>query len=304
MTERRRATSVEEYHAIEARLFAPPQADNAKDAKDAKDADAPKPPPFEVRASDVFITPFAKSGTTWLQQMFHALRTRGDMSFTDISGVVPWLEISPMLDIDVNAEQRANPRGFKSHARYEDLPAGARYIVSIRHPADVAYSMYKFMDGWFIEPGSIAVDDFVRGTFLKSGNYFKHLLSWWGQRDNPDVLFLVYEHMKEDLEGTIRAVAEFCDLTLDDELMSITSEHASLAFMQQYKDRFDDALLRAKTEETVLPPGSDSAKVRQGQVGERAHISDAVLQEIHAQWQEQVTAKLGFADYEALIAAT
>lgn len=290
MSERRRATSIEEYRAIEARLFAPPGGEGAA-----------KPPPLQVRGTDVFITPFAKSGTTWLQQIFHTLRSRGDIDFDDISGVVPWLEVSPMLGIDVNAEQRGNPRGFKSHAKFEDLPQGAKYIVSIRHPADVAYSLFKFMEGWFIEPGSIAVDDFVRGTFLKGDGYFEHLLSWWSQRDNPDVLFLVYEHMKDDLEGTIRMVAQFCDLPLDDELMSITREHASLAFMQQYKDRFDDALLRARTEETVLPPGSDSAKVRSGKVGERALMSDAVVAEIQTLWQEKIASAIGFADYESLI---
>ena len=32
----------------------------------------------------VIITPFAKCGTTWLQQMVHSLRTGGDLDFDDI----------------------------------------------------------------------------------------------------------------------------------------------------------------------------------------------------------------------------
>ena len=66
-------------------------------------------------------------------------------------------------------------------------------------------------------------------------------------------------------DSTNRAV---CGYALDDELLAITLEHSSLAFMQAHKDRFDDAMLRARSEEEVLPPGSDSAKVRAGQVGE------------------------------------
>jgi aryl sulfotransferase len=290
MSDRRRATNLAEYHAIEGKLFAPPKNS------------AQKPPALQVRADDVIITPFAKSGTTWLQQIFHTLRTRGDMNFEDISAVVPWLEISPMLGIDINAEQRANPRGFKSHGKWEDLPRGARYIVSIRHPTDVAYSMFKFMEGWFIEPGTINVDEFVRGVFLKGNNYFDHLVSWWSHRCDPDVLFLTYEHMIKDLDGTIVAVAEFCDLPLDDELMSITREHASLGFMQQHKDRFDDALLRAKTEEDILPPGSDSAKVRTGNIGEGTSMSKNVIKDINQRWQEKIEKTLGFPNYEALLA--
>ena len=67
--------------------------------------------PYRPLSTDVIITPFAKCGTTWLQQIFHTLRTRGDMDFDDISRVVPWIETAPMLGIDLNAAQRAEPRG-------------------------------------------------------------------------------------------------------------------------------------------------------------------------------------------------
>jgi len=39
---------------------------------------------------------------------------------------------------------------------------------------------------------------------------------------------MAYEHMKEDLIGTIRKVADFMEIELDDSLLSITEEHASL----------------------------------------------------------------------------
>jgi hypothetical protein len=37
---------------------------------------------FRPRPSDVIISPFAKCGTTWLQQIVHSLRTGGDMVST------------------------------------------------------------------------------------------------------------------------------------------------------------------------------------------------------------------------------
>ena len=56
---------------------------------------------WRPRPSDVVISPFAKCGTTWLQQTFHTLRTRGDMDFDDISRVVPWIETSTLLGLDL-----------------------------------------------------------------------------------------------------------------------------------------------------------------------------------------------------------
>ena len=107
--------------------------------------------------------------------------------------------------------------------------------------------------------------------------------------------------MREDLEGTIRRIAAFIDIALDDELLAITLEHASFDFMNRHKDRFDDAMLRALSEESILPPGSDSAKVRAGKVGATT-LGDQVIAALDQAWQEHVTPITGFASYEALIA--
>ncbi len=268
---------------------------------------------IKLRPTDIVISPFGKSGTTWLQQMAHTLRTRGDMDFDDISRVVPWIETSTDLGLDLDAGQKANPRLFKSHLDAHRAPKGGRYISACREPADAVYSMYKFMEGWFMEPGSIALDDFARGTFIargivpgsEGGDYWTHLLSWWDRRNDPDVLFLAYEHMKEDLAGTIRRVATFMGIRLDDELLAITKEHASLAFMQQHKDRFDDKLIRERAVAVEgLPAGSNSSKVRTGQVGEaRRLLGPEVAAELDAVWQKRITPELGFASYADMIAA-
>ena len=255
----------------------------------------------QLRYDDIVISPYAKCGTTWLQQIVHTLRTRGDMDFEDISSVVPWIEMSKLLNIDLDAEQVANPRAFKSHLEYAQIPKGGRYIVSIRDPKDALYSSYRFMEGWFIEPGTISLDDFARRDFMRSRAYWQHLKSWWEQRNESNVLFLVYEHMKQDLDSTIQRVAEFVDVPLDDELLDITLEHASLPFMLKYKDRFDDALLRDLSEEKCnLPPESDSAKVRKGEIGEYEFEANLAM-ELDEIWKEEITAELGFADYASLI---
>src|SRR6476620_10468462 len=113
---------------------------------------------FVPRPTDVVIAPFAKCGTTWLQQMVHSLRTGGDLDFDDVSRVVPWIETAQDLGLDLDAEQRGEPRAFKSHLSYDQVPADARYIVSIRDPRDALVSAYRFFEGWFFEPGSIDIE--------------------------------------------------------------------------------------------------------------------------------------------------
>ncbi|MGZ0176478.1 MAG: sulfotransferase domain-containing protein [Acidimicrobiales bacterium] len=283
---RQRASSLDELDSILAQMSDP-------EAGKASIVD------FLPRPTDVVITPFGKSGTTWTQQIVHTLRTRGDMDFDDISRVVPWIETSRILGLNINAEQRATPRAFKSHLDFDKVPKGATYINVIRNPVDAAYSAFKFMEAWFIEPGTITADAFVTGR-VANGGYEKHLTSWWPRRDDENVLYLVFEHMKQDLEGTIEQVAAFIGIDLDQELRNMTLEHASLPFMQKHKDRFDDALMRERSEKSVLPAGSDSSKVRAGQVGDHG-LSEETVETIAGLWRELVTPETGFDTYEALV---
>ncbi|MBT5701731.1 MAG: sulfotransferase domain-containing protein [Gammaproteobacteria bacterium] len=285
----KRATSLAELRAITQPLFS--AAGYAKGLS------------LKLRPTDVVITPFSKSGTTWTQQIVHTLRTRGDMDFDDISRVVPWIETSVSLGLDLDAEQRANPRAFKSHLSADLVPKGGRYINVVRNFGDAAVSFYKFNEGWFLEPGCVPIDEFVESQIMRDDNYFKHLLSWWPRRNEPDVLFLAYELMLRNSSSTIERIAEFIGINLDQELLALTLEHSSLPFMLAHKNRFDDALMRTKSEEmSNLPTGSDSAKVRDGRVGSRTILSNRTLARIDETWREQITPVLGFNNYDEMLA--
>jgi hypothetical protein len=290
----RRATTMAEFGALSARL--------------AGQDGIMRGLAFRPRPTDVIIAPFGKCGTTWLQQIFHTLRTRGDTDYDDISAVVPWIEMAAALGQDLEAEQRAEPRGFKSHLGWDAVPKGGRYIVSIRDPRDALVSMYRFMEGWFIEPGAIPLADFAREGFMRTrpgGSYWSHLASWWAVRHDSAVLLLSYEQMNRDPEAAIRRVAAHCGIALDDELLAITLRNSSLEFMLAHKDKFDDLGMRLLSERNCdLPPGSDSAKVRQGKVGSyREELSESLIAEMDALWTTHITAQFGFSDYAALEAA-
>ena len=292
MTEPRRAHTMAEMNELQGRMM--------KLADIMTSINAYKP-----RSTDVIITPFGKCGTTWLQQTFHTLRTGGDMDFDDISRVVPWIETAVALGLDLEAPQRAEPRGFKSHLSYTQVPKGAKYVVSLRDPKDAFVSMFRFMEGWWIEPGKISYEEFLEPRLKgrsQGQDYWSHLVSWWEQRDNPSVLLFSYEQMTADPAASIRKLAAFCDITLDETLLATTLERSSLAYMLRYKDRFDDAMMREISEARGgLPKGSDSAKVRKGGVGgHKQELPVSVSRALDEVWATDVLPKTGFADYQSL----
>jgi hypothetical protein len=289
--EKRRAQSMEELRSYQGRMLGLEEVMSAIAS-------------YHPRATDVIISPFGKSGTTWLQQAFHCLRTCGDMDFDDISRVVPWIETAGLLGIDLNADQRAEPRGYKSHLTYPALPRGPHYVVSVRDPRDAVASMHRFMEGWFLEPGAVSADLFASWWIDRDlgNNYWAHLLSWWEQRDNPDVLLMTYEHMSDDPVLAIRRLARFCGLPLDDAVLSLTLERSSLAFMVAHKDRFDDLMMREASERLCgLPSGSESAKVHKGIVGGyKTVLSEEMVAALDARWTTVITPATGLPDYAAL----
>lgn len=262
---------------------------------------------WRPRPTDIVISPYGKCGTTWLQQTFHTLRTGGDMDFEDISAVVPWIETAVALGIDLNAPQRAEPRGFKSHLPYDAIPKGARAVVALRDPRDALVSMFRFMEGWFIEPGAVTADDFAHVWLARPGprSYWGHLLSWWNQRDNPDVLLLSYEHMIADQRATTIALARFCGIPLTDEGLEQALARSHISFMLAHKDKFADPMMRRLSEARCnLPAGGDSAKVRKGGVGgHTAELSPQTIAALDQVWREVVTPVTGFPTYAELEAS-
>ena len=272
--------SVEEF--LDARKKRPERSDDHRDA-------------VALRPTDVVIAPYAKCGTTWMQQTVHTLRTGGDLDFDDISRMIPFIEANDLLKLDLDAEQRAEPRAFKAHLGWDHVPRGGRYIVVFRHPVDAARSSANFLDGMMFERGAVAVDEYIQKLFLPERSYYRHLRSWWPRCHDDDTLFLGYEQMLEDPESAIRRVSDFIGISLTPELLATTLRHTSREFMLEHGDRFDDRMMR---DAGIMPAGSDAAKVTVGK--SRAPLDPETTALLDQAWSEEITESLGFQSYADL----
>lgn len=267
--------------------------------------------PIAPRPGDTYITSWAKSGTTLMQQMFHQIRMvaatdAGDMDFDDISRVLPWEDTALVIDFDMNTPQRAAPRGFKSHREYERLPAGARYVVTLRDPRETYVSFYRFFDGWHVEAGSLSLEDFWP-LWLSGGpggcDYATHLLSWYARRGEPDTVLATYAYAARNPAAMIRRLADFMGLALTEAQVALVEGMTTRAFMRAHADRFDDAMFCAVMEARIgVPAASDSAKV-QAEASDPAVLPPAIAVQIDALWAERIAPVTGHADFAALAAA-
>lgn len=256
---------------------------------------------FQPRPSDILISPFPKSGTTWVQQIVHGLRTRGDMSFDEITEVTPWLEMAYDMGWDLEAAQPP-PRAYKSHLAWHEIPKGARYLIPIRDPQKVLVSFYHFLGDWWFDTETLSITDFAQEFFLTPRGYWQHLASWWEHRSDGNVLLLCYEEMLVDLPRAVRMIAAFIDVAIEDELLELVVRQSSLAFMSAHERQFDDHLINdARSTIMGIPPGGNSSKVNDVRRGQTRQMLPAkIVEELDHIWQEEIGTKFGLPSYEAL----
>ena len=73
--------------------------------------------------------------------------------------------------------------------------------------------------------------------------------------------------------------------------------------MKAHHDKYDDLMIRERSEIVCdLPLGSDSSKVRSGEVGaHRGELSERIVADLAATWGETITADFGIPSYETLL---
>lgn len=267
------------------------------------------PSNFSIRPSDVFISVPSKSGTTLLSHVAHQLRMRGAQpDFEDIYDVVPWFEVHGGLGDDMNAEQCANPRVFKSHLPMDQLPKGGKYVYSFRDTKDAMLSLHRMVVPMFRGPVDLLPLDVLAETTLLVGGIhaaLRELLRWWEVRHDPNVFFTFYEDFVEDREFNIKRLADFLriDYRSNSSLIPIIVEQSQITFMNlpENRPRYDGYKFfqRLAVAQSKQAPPRDSlvSSVRKGggKVGEGAgRLSPAVSRAFDLVWSLVVTPVLNF----------
>lgn len=126
-------------------------------------------------------------------------------------------------------------------------------------------------------------------------------MSWLRQRDNPNVLLLTFEEMKDDLPDVVERIAGFIGIE-NRETIDIAVRHSSYEFMAANREPFSEPLQRAFAAEVAgIPIDSDATKVRQGAVGQnRQELASATREKLDEIWAETIAAEFGYTTYDDL----
>lgn len=216
---------------------------------------------IETRPGDIVISTPPKSGTTWMQQIVHALLWPAGDAPGSRGDLARWVDmrLRPIADIVEHLEAQSHRRSIKTHSPADCTPfdPGCAYIVVYRDGRDALVSWAnhrRHMRAEVIEALNelAAVDGLAPIDHRFEGDYQRlyeewlwicspilHLGSWWPRRGEANVLFVHYADLSTDLCGEMRRIAHFLDLAVPEEHWPGAIEQCSLEAMRNGADRME-----------------------------------------------------------------
>ncbi|XP_050027122.1 sulfotransferase 1C2-like [Dermacentor andersoni] len=210
---------------------------------------------YEPRDDDVFVVSYSKCGAAFVQHIVHLIFNKGHPS----GDYVQWSKATPHLEL-VGAEavrRMPRPNAVKSHLPVELMPWSerAKYIYVARNPKDCFVSIFLNRQ-LFLKQKSMdaAFQEFVSGDMIW-GDYFDHVCGWYARRDEPNVMFLLYEDIKRSPHEVTERLAQFLgdewleSVALDESALDMIVHHSSYDFMKEHATRTVHRFEKAKGED-------------------------------------------------------
>ena len=212
---------------------------------------------FKFRDDDIVIATYAKSGTTWMQQIVAQLLFKGDPTL-EVAEMSPWLDLRvPPKQVKLpQVEAQRHRRIIKTHLPADALVYSpkAKYIYIARDGRDVVWSMYNHHananQGWYealndtpgrvgppIEKPPTDIRQYWRDWMDKDGHpfwpFWENIRAWWQLRTLPNILFIHFNDLKRDMPGEMRRIAQFLDIPIDETRWTDIQEYCSFDWMKK-----------------------------------------------------------------------
>lgn len=220
---------------------------------------------FPFREGDIVISARSKTGTTWVQMICALLIFQSPELPDSLSSLSPWLDwlITSRADVCARLAGQDHRRFIKTHTPLDGLPVDPRvtYIVTGRHPLDMAVSLYEQggnlnrerireltgqpdsgpvvdhrpqLHEWLL--GWIDQDVDPKESLDSLPGVLWHLTDAWNRRTTQDSVLVHFDDLINDLDAEMCRVARRLGIAVPEEIWPALVEAATFAQMRARAD--------------------------------------------------------------------
>jgi aryl sulfotransferase len=216
---------------------------------------------FKFRDDDIIISTYAKSGTTWMQQIISQMLFNGDTEI-DTQAMSPWIDFRlPPKEVKLpQVEAQTHRRFIKTHLPVEALVFSpkAKYIYIGRDGRDVLWSLYNhhamgneaMYDALNNSPGRVGpplepppddIREYWHTWLAKDGfpywSFWENVRSWWAIRNLPNMMMVHFDVLKRRMPEEMRRIAKFLDIPIDESKWDVIVEHCTFDWMKEHGEK-------------------------------------------------------------------
>jgi aryl sulfotransferase len=213
---------------------------------------------LKFRDDDIVVGTYAKSGTTWMQQIIAQMMFGPDPELA-VADMSPWVDLRvPPKEVKLpQIEAQRHRRFLKTHLPVDALVFSekAKYLYIGRDGRDVVWSMYNhhananqmWYDALNLTPGRVGppierppadIVEYFRDWMARDGHpfwpFWENVRSWWEIRDLPNVMLIHFNDLKKDMPGQMRKIAAFLGIPLDEAQFPRVLEYCSFDWMKRH----------------------------------------------------------------------
>ncbi|XP_034041365.1 sulfotransferase 6B1 [Thalassophryne amazonica] len=192
---------------------------------------------FQAREDDMLLVAYPKCGFNWVVALMRKI-------ITVSTGVKMDVKMPPLMEFfGPNAlkdvVQAPSPRFLGTHLHPDIIPPSfyekkTKMLVVFRNPKDTVVSYFHFSNNNPVLPDTTwdsFYSSFMAGD-VAWGSYFEHVLAWEKKLNDPNVMLVTYEELKQDLRSSVRQISEFFSFSLTDDQVQQISDEGTFAAMK------------------------------------------------------------------------
>lgn len=229
---------------------------------------------LEAREDDVILVAYPKCGFNWMVGVLRKIMNASTGKNEAPPDRPPLVEFLPP-DVQQKLSEMPPRRLLGSHLHPDNMPASfftkkPKILVVFRNPKDTLVSYFHFMNKNPVLPSAEPWDKFF-SEFMAGevpwGCYFDHALAWEKRIDDPNVMIVMYEELKQNLPMEVKKISEFFSFPLTQEQVNSVAEQSTFSAMLENSNKSHSNM--------------GSIFFRKGEVGDwKNHFSEAQSKEM------------------------